>query len=196
MKKWMLVAILLLLLPVTAGAIEVNLVGVVQTGQIRTNVNYYAIGGNNPYFENQYISTAVLKGTAGIASQGLLSGAFATKEQLEVQSGYGWFETRAGASTLLNVTNEDTEIVSGTLSQPAIGFKGTLISGTVLTGFDSTGFKGTAEANMTGTLTAGGMKVVTVGTSETLPSTSEYYKGLWSFGPGPIQVKVEIIFPK
>jgi hypothetical protein len=169
---------------------------VVQNGQIRSNVNYYAIGGSNPFYENQYISTAVLKGTAGIAQQGLFSGAFTTKEQLEVQSGSGRFETRAGASTLVNVKNEDTGIVSGTLSQPAIGFNGTLISGTVLTGFDSTGFKGTAEANMTGSLTAGGLKVVTVGSSETPPSTSEYYKGLWSFGPGPIQVKVEIIFPK
>ncbi len=198
MKRALMILMVVALLAVVprAFAIEVNLVGVVQNGQIRSNVNYYANGVANPYFEIQYISTTVLKGTAGIASQGLLSGAFATKEQLEVQGGYGWFETRAGASTLLNVTDEDTGVVSGTLSQPAIGFKGALSSGTVLTGFDSTGFKGSAEANMNGSLTAGAMKIVTVGSSETPPSTSEYYKGLWSFGPGPIQVKVEISFPK
>lgn len=195
MKKWMLVAILVLL-PVSAWAIEVNLVGVVQDGRIRSTANYYAMGGANPFYENRYISAVSASGTAGIALQTAFSGAVVTKEQIEVQTGWGSFSTRVGADSLVNVKKEDTEITTGTLVQSAIGFSGGLKSGMVTMGFDSTVFTGIAEALMVGTLNAGGMKVVTVGTSETPPQTTEYYKGFWAFGPGQVQGKIEIIFPK
>jgi hypothetical protein len=180
-----------------AFAIDVTIIGV-SDGGLRATGRYFATGGTNPYYQTEYISSMSAKGMAGIAIQNSFSGAISTKEQLEVQKGFGRFETRVGADTLLNTTNADTGITTGVLKQPAIGFGGTLSSGIVATAFDTTIFKRSAEAEMVGTLKAGAMQVVTTGSNEpgTLPKTTEYYKGLWNFGPGQIQGKIEIIFPK
>jgi hypothetical protein len=181
----------------SAWAIDITIIGV-SDGGIRSTGRYFASGGVNPYFETQYVSSMTAKGMAGIAVQNSFSGAISTKEQLEVQKGFGRFETRVGADTLLNTTNPDTGITTGVLKQPAIGFAGTINSGIAMTTFDTTIFKGTAEAEMVGTLKAGAMQIVTTGTSEpgNVPKTTEYYKGYWAFGPGQIQGKIEIIFPK
>jgi len=198
MKKIIMLLCVVCLLAVCAQAAEVNLIAVVDGGRISSTGTYYTIGGTNPYFENQYISSVSANGKAGIVQQGTFNGPVVTKEQLEVQSGWGKFETKIGTGTLVNTTSEDTGIVSGVLKQNAIGFSGTLTKGMVGSAFDTKVFSGAAEAQMTGSLQAGGIQIVTIGTSEagSVPQTAEYFKGYWSFGPGQIQAKVEITFPK
>lgn len=198
MKK-IVMLLVMMALATPALAFDTNILGVVEGGNISAKTNYFYFAGENPYFENRFISSYSGHGTVGLAVQNSFSGSILTKEQMEVQTGFGHFLSKAGASVLTNLVNEETGVVSGTLAQSAVGFGGFLKNGSIVTSGFSTenGLTGVAEVQGIGSFRAGAIKHIQIGTNEPgmEPSTVEYYEGHWSFGPGAYQAKVEIIFP-
>lgn len=196
-------SLLLLLLPASAGAIDTNLVAVVQNGIIRSTATYFAFGGSatadNPAFENRYVSEYSARGTAGLAMQNSFAGAMEVKEQFEVQTGFGRFLTKAGTGVLVNTPREDdSKIIDGRLLQNAAGFEGFLQPGVVSTTFSTAnGLIGKSEAEGIGQFKAGGIQRIEVGSNmpNTLPTVIEHQEAHWTFD-GTFKVQVEIIFPK
>jgi len=211
MRKIMLI-ILVVLLPASAGAIDVTVLGVVQDGSIRSNASYYAFGGkatpDNPAFENRYFSEYSAQGAAALAQQNSFAGNIKIQEQFEVQKGFGSFVTKVGTGVLINTPREPIEgqeatlpIIDGNLRMNAAGFGGRFSGpGVVLSTFDTTnGLKGTSEAEVfNGQFRAGAIQKIEIGSNEQpikAPTTIEYQEAHWRFD-GQFKVKVEIIFPK
>jgi len=206
MKK-LIFAILVVLMPISAWAIDTNVLAVVQDGYIRSTGTYFSFGGkatgDSPAFENRYISSYSAIGTAGLAMENSFSGAMEVKEQFEVQSGFGRFVTKAGTSTLINTPRETSgdgpQIIDGRLVRNAVGFGGVLQPGVVLTTFSTAnGLIGKSEAEGIGQFKAGGIQQIESGSNEQPikpPTVIEYKEAHWSFD-GSFKVQVEIIFPK
>jgi hypothetical protein len=198
MKKWMLVAIMVLL-PVSAWAIEVNTVGVVTNGTITATGSYRAFSGpTNPAFENQADYRFYGRGqNVGFADQGAYAGAIGSQQQIQVgPNGFGTFESKVGTGILTTVQNEEGETI-GTLVQNAIGFGGNISEGLITVGFNTAatgGFTGLAEVQGQGTFQAGAVGYVTTGSA--IATVIEKKEFRWVFGPGQFQAKMSIIFPK
>lgn len=166
MKKIILLLVVLLW-AVGAQAGEVKILAVVVDGKIQSTGNYFASGGDNPFFENRYQSDYYGKGTVGLGITSQFAGGMQTQEQFEIQSGFGKFLTKAGTDSLINITNEETLFTTGTLTQNAMGFGGVLNPGIVTTTFSTdNGLLGAAEAQGVGTFKAGAIQTVITGTNE------------------------------
>lgn len=199
MKK-VLIGFLLVLLASTAFAMEVGVLGVVSNGNISATAKYYSFGGggDEPFTENRYASTYTAQGTGGLSFVSTFGGGMETREQFELQSGVGWWETKAGTGVLVNVTNSDTGVITGTLGQNAVGFGGFIKNGIANTQLTtSNGLTGVCESQGIGTFRAGGVQTIMVGTSEpgAQPSIVNSFEAHWQFGPGQYQAQVQINFP-
>lgn len=198
MKK-LLVILASVLIASSSFAAEVKVLGVIVNGTISATGSYYAFGGENPFYENQYRSEYYAKGTAGLGMTSAFSGAISTQEQLEVQTGYGKFLTKAGTGTLINSKNEDSGTITGTLIENAVGFAGFVKEGIITTGFSTaSGLIGIADAKGTGSFQSGAVQQITTGTSVqgSEPKTTERAEFHFAIGPGQFQTTVQFAFPK
>jgi hypothetical protein len=185
-----------------AFALDVNLITVTE-GTIDSKSSYYVFGGSatpkDPAFENRYKSDYYAKGAAGLLMQNSFAGAVTVKEQFEVQSGYGRFETKVGTGSLINIPREaDPAIIDGVLIQNAAGFGGELRPGIVTSEFSTaTGFVAKSNSEGIGEFRAGAIKRVETGSNEqgTGPTIVESQEAHINID-GKFKVQVEFVFPK
>jgi hypothetical protein len=196
--KRLFFAVILLAMAVQVQAFESKTVAVVD-GRISTTTDYYILGGGDPeYFERQFSSDYYGKGTLGFAQQTLLTNDVTVQEQLEVNAGFGRFETKCGDGSLVLSTDPNTGEAGATFTQNAIGFGGRLNQGIFSGGFDTageSGFVGLADVQGIGTFAFGAEGRVQVG-GILAPTTTERTSIHGRFGPGQFQVQVNILFPK
>jgi hypothetical protein len=185
-----------------AFAIDVNMIAITE-GTIDSKASYYAFGGtaepDKPAFESRYQSSYYAKGSAGFLTENSFSGAVAVKEQFEVQSGYGRFETKVGTGFLINIPREGApEIIDGILMQNAAGFGGLLMPGIVTSTFATDkGLIASSNAEGFGKFRAGGIQKIETGSNEpgTGPTVVESQEAHINID-GKFKVQVEFGFPK
>lgn len=199
MRKIIITGLLVVWMGAQAFAFDVGYVAVVADGRIGATGTYIATGGENPFFETRYASDYSARGTGGLAVTNKFSGTLLTNEQFEVQAGYGRFLTKAGTGLLVNIADEQTGLIRGTLTQNAVGFAGFLQPGAVQTSFQTEeGLVGIAEAEGIGSIRAGSIQQITIGTSSpgTTPVVVERLEVHVKIGPGQFQFQGQFGFPK